>query len=198
MLHMQEKPFMKECPPKGGKENLTVLTAQSLPNRAPTARLALLSSSWLMAAKELKMSGAPLPRARRVTPATFWLSLNIDDMTVSAGQKLRRGNLHLYNYSMYVYIYILLSLYPIRICRNMLSRLSSLNDKPPPPQLFPLPRDNTDHWVTARGYSACIPQSWTKLPRTLVCDYTVQESVLQHARKQPSGLSPRFQHLARV
>ena len=41
-----------------------------LPNSAPTARLAFLSSSWLIAAKALKMSGAPLPRARRVTPYT--------------------------------------------------------------------------------------------------------------------------------
>ena len=58
------------------------------PNRAPTARLALLSSSWLTAAKALKMSGAPLPSARRVTPATFWLSLRMAEMTVKAGQKL--------------------------------------------------------------------------------------------------------------
>ena len=40
------------------------------PNSAPTARLAFLSSCWLIAAKALKMSGAPLPRARRVTPYT--------------------------------------------------------------------------------------------------------------------------------
>ena len=41
------------------------------PNRAPTAKLAFSSSSWFTAAKALKISGAPFPRASNVTPATF-------------------------------------------------------------------------------------------------------------------------------
>ena len=41
------------------------------PKRAPIAKLAFSSSSWFTAAKALKMSGAPLPRASSVTPATF-------------------------------------------------------------------------------------------------------------------------------
>ncbi len=38
------------------------------PNSAPKARLALLLSGWLMAASALNISGAPLPKANRVTP----------------------------------------------------------------------------------------------------------------------------------
>ena len=46
-------------------------TLLNSPNNAPTARLAFSGSSWLTAAKALKISGAPLPSANSVTPATF-------------------------------------------------------------------------------------------------------------------------------
>ena len=38
------------------------------PNKAPKARLALLMSGWFMAASALNISGAPLPKASKVTP----------------------------------------------------------------------------------------------------------------------------------
>lgn len=35
-----------------------------------------------------KMSGAPFPKARKVTPATLWLNLRMSDIVLKDGQKL--------------------------------------------------------------------------------------------------------------
>ena len=38
-------------------------------------------------ARDENMSGAPFPSAKMVTPATFWESLSVFDMTARLGQK---------------------------------------------------------------------------------------------------------------
>ncbi len=48
--------------------NVCVCVRLRLPNKAPTASPAVCG--WEKAAIALKMSGAPLPRARKVTPST--------------------------------------------------------------------------------------------------------------------------------
>uniref|UniRef100_A0A1I8IIE7 Homeobox domain-containing protein n=1 Tax=Macrostomum lignano TaxID=282301 RepID=A0A1I8IIE7_9PLAT len=52
------------------------------------AKPASPSFSVVMEEMALKMSGAPLPSARRVTPATFWLSRMVSAITMRHGPKL--------------------------------------------------------------------------------------------------------------
>lgn len=65
----------------------TVVTNTPAPNSSPSASL-IPSCVFTTAEYTEKMSGAPFPKARNVTPATLWLRWSESEMTLSAGQKL--------------------------------------------------------------------------------------------------------------
>jgi hypothetical protein len=67
----------------------TVVTKQPAPKSSPSAMAVPRPGSGVFMSDEytLKMSGAPLPKARNVTPATLWDSFSESAITVSTGQK---------------------------------------------------------------------------------------------------------------
>lgn len=56
---------------------------------APNSSVYISSVSPWLFANDAKISGEPLPKASKVTPATLSLILSVFEMTASAGQKLK-------------------------------------------------------------------------------------------------------------
>lgn len=79
-LEAAAKGFTRAMPPA-----TTVVTKIPAPKMAPTASPAVRGSE--KATTALKMSGAPLPKARKVTPATLWDSFRLVEMADRLGQK---------------------------------------------------------------------------------------------------------------
>jgi hypothetical protein len=64
--------------------NTTPLTNKAPPNKAPIEREIF---SFLAAKIEEKTSGAPFPKASRLTPATVGDSLRVSEILARAGEK---------------------------------------------------------------------------------------------------------------